>query len=685
MPTVTSPHKVHADRAHLHALLRQMLRIRRFEARCVELYQAQKIRGFLHLYDGEEAVAVGVAAALEPGRDAAVATYREHGQALAWGMDMASLMAEMLGKVEGCCRGRGGSMHLFGRAQRFYGGNAIVGGGIPLAAGIALADKALRPGAVTACFFGEGAVAEGVFHETMGLAALWRLPVLFLCENNLYAMGVPLEDSEVETDLWRKAQAWRMPAEQIDGMDPIVVEAAARRAVAAMRAGGGPHFIEARTYRFRAHSMFDTQAYRSRDEVEAWRQRDPIERLRHWMLAHRHLSEAEAAALEAEVAAELDAAVASAEAGTLEPLAELERHVLMDRVVQEDGQPPPVPAPRPAPAAAASPAPLRMTYREACKQAIRDALAADPRAFLVGEDVGKYGGCYAVTKGLLEEFGPARIVDAPLAENGFTGIAIGAALAGLRPILEIMTCNFSLLALDQIMNNAATLPHMSGGQFAVPLVIRMATGGGRQLAAQHSHSLEGWFAHIPGLKVAVPATVEDARWMLAAAMADPNPVLIFEHIVLYNAEAELDAAVTAVDLERARVRRAGRDVTLVTYGNSLPKCLRAAELLAAEGIEAEVIDLRMLRPLDSATVAAAVACTRRVVIVDEGWKSGSISAEVAARLAEDLLYELDAPIRRVCSREVPVPYAAHMEEAALPSVDEVVAAVRAIVPPARRS
>jgi len=677
---VTSATKVHADRGHLHALLRQMLRIRRFEARCVELYQAQQIRGFLHLYDGEEAVAVGVAAALEPGRDAAVATYREHGQALAWGMDMAALMAEMLGKVEGCCRGRGGSMHLFGRAQRFYGGNAIVGGGLPLAAGIALADKALRPGAVTACFFGEGAVAEGVFHETMGLAALWRLPVLFVCENNLYAMGVPLEDSEVETELWRKAQAWRMPAEQVDGMDPIAVEAAARRAVAAMRAGGGPHFIEARTYRFRAHSMFDTQAYRSRDEVEAWRERDPIERLRHWMLAHHHLSEAEAAAMEAAVAAELDAAVAAAEAGSPEPLADLERYVLMDRVVQEDGQPPP---PRPAPTAAAAAAPLRMTYREACRQAIRDALAAEPRAFLVGEDVGKYGGCYAVTKGLLEEFGPARIVDAPLAENGFTGIAIGAALAGLRPILEIMTCNFSLLALDQILNNAATLPHMTGGQLAVPLVIRMATGGGRQLAAQHSHSLEGWFAHIPGLKVAVPGTVEDARWMLAAALADPNPVLIFEHIVLYNAEAELDPAVTAVDLERARVRRAGRDLTLVTYGNSLPKCLAAAGQLAADGIEAEVIDLRMLRPLDSATVSASVARTRRVVIVDEGWKSGSISAEVAARLAEDLLYELDAPIRRVCSREVPVPYAAHMEEAALPGVGEIVAAARAIVPAAR--
>ncbi len=328
--------------------------------------------------------------------------------------------------------------------------------------------------------------------------------------------------------------------------------------------------------------------------------------------------------------------------------------------------------------------PLRMTYREACKQAIRDALIADERTFVMGEDVGKYGGCYAVTKGLLEEFGPTRIVDTPLAENGFTGIGIGAAMAGLRPIVEIMTCNFSLLALDQIMNNAATLPHMTGGQFAVPLVIRMATGGGRQLAAQHSHSLEGWYAHIPGLKVAVPATVEDARHMLAAALADPNPVLIFEHIVLYNAEGELDPALTAVDLEHAKLRRPGKDVTFVTYGNSLPKCLAAAEALAADGIEAEVIDLRMLRPLDMPTLLESVTRTRRVVIVDEGWKSGSISAEIAARLAEDALYELDAPIRRVCGREVPVPYAAHMEEAALPRIDDIVAAVRTIVP-ARRA
>lgn len=326
--------KIHLDRAHLHHLYRAMLRIRRFEARCVELYQAQKIRGFLHLYDGEEAVAVGVMAALDA-RDAVLATYREHGHALARGVPMAPLMAEMLGKVEGCCRGRGGSMHLFDRGRRFFGGNAIVGGGLPLAVGIALADRQLRPGAVTACFFGEGAVAEGAFHETMNLAALWKLPVLFVCENNLYAMGVPLEASDAQTEMYRKAAAYRMAAAQVDGMDPVRMEAAARQAVDHIRAGQGPYFLECRTYRFRAHSMFDTQAYRTRDEVEQWKQRDPIERLRQWMQANHQWSADDEARMDAEVAAEIDAAVAQAEAGTLEPVEMLERFVLMDAVVQE--------------------------------------------------------------------------------------------------------------------------------------------------------------------------------------------------------------------------------------------------------------------------------------------------------------------------------------------------------------
>jgi pyruvate/2-oxoglutarate/acetoin dehydrogenase E1 component len=322
---------------------------------------------------------------------------------------------------------------------------------------------------------------------------------------------------------------------------------------------------------------------------------------------------------------------------------------------------------------------VTVTYREAIRQAIRQALQDDPRVFLMGEDVGKYGGCYAVTKGLLAEFGEERLRDTPLSESAFVGAGIGAALAGMRPIVEIMTVNFSLLALDQIVNNAATLLHMSGGQFAVPLVIRMATGAGRQLAAQHSHSLEGWYAHVPGLKVLAPATLEDARGMLGTALNDPNPVLIFEHVMLYNREGVLPAAAGPVEVERAAVRRPGRDVTLITYGANLFKTLDAAEQLASEGIDAEVIDLRVLRPLDDATLIASVSKTRRAVIIDEGWRSGSLSAEIVARLVEGAFYELDAPIGRVCTAEVPIPYAKHMEEAALPQPDRICATVRSIM------
>lgn len=323
--------KIRLDHDHALTLLREMERIRRFEAKCVELYQAQKIRGFLHLYDGEEAVAVGVMQALDK-RDAVVATYRDHGHALARGVPMGPLMAEMYGKLEGCSRGRGGSMHFFDASKRFHGGNAIVGGGLPLAVGIAMADKVLREGTVTACFFGEGAAGEGEFHECMNLAQLWKLPVLFVCENNLYAMGVPLAIAEAETDVFRKAQAYRMPGERVDGMDPIGVEAAARRAVASIRAGNGPYFLECRTYRFRAHSMFDAQLYRTREEVAAWKERDPIHRLRAWLAETHMVDEVEIADLEAAVDAEIEEAVAFAEAGTWEDVADLERFVLMDEV-----------------------------------------------------------------------------------------------------------------------------------------------------------------------------------------------------------------------------------------------------------------------------------------------------------------------------------------------------------------
>jgi pyruvate dehydrogenase E1 component beta subunit len=321
----------------------------------------------------------------------------------------------------------------------------------------------------------------------------------------------------------------------------------------------------------------------------------------------------------------------------------------------------------------------RLTYRDAMGEAIREAMLRDGRVFLMGEDVGRYGGSYAVSKGLLEEFGPERVRDTPLSELSFVGAGIGAALGGMRPIVEVMTVNFSLLALDQILNNAATIPHMSGGQFQIPLVIRMATGAGRQLAGQHSHSLEGWYAHIPGIKVLTPATVEDARGMLWPALEDRNPVLIFEHAGLYNVEGDLRAEPVSVDIERAAVRRAGRDVSIITYGGSLPKALEAASTLAGEGIEAEVLDLRVLRPLDVASIAASVARTHRAVVVDEGWRTGSLAAEVSAQIMEQAFFELDAPVARVCSVEVPMPYAAHLERAALPSAEGIAAEARRLV------
>ena len=322
---------------------------------------------------------------------------------------------------------------------------------------------------------------------------------------------------------------------------------------------------------------------------------------------------------------------------------------------------------------------MKMSYREAMRAALHDALAADPRVFLMGEDVGSYGGAYAVSKGFLAEFGPERIRDTPLSELGFVGAGIGAALNGMRPIVEVMTVNFSLLALDPIVNTAALYRHMSGGQFSVPLVIRMATGAGRQLAAQHSHSLENWYAHVPGLTVLAPATIDDARGMLAPALADPDPVVIFEHAMLYNVEGELSDGWRSADIRTARVLRPGRDLTLLAYGGTVGKSLDAAARLAEEGIGVEVVDLRVLRPLDDATIMASVRRTRRALVVDEGWCTGSLAGEIMARIMEQAFYDLDAPVARVCSEEVPIPYAKHLEQAALPQPAKIVAAVKQLL------
>jgi pyruvate dehydrogenase E1 component beta subunit len=320
-----------------------------------------------------------------------------------------------------------------------------------------------------------------------------------------------------------------------------------------------------------------------------------------------------------------------------------------------------------------------LSYREAMRAGIKEAMLADERVFLMGEDVGNYGGCYAVSKGLANEFGAQRILDTPLAESGFVGAGIGAALGGMRPIVEVMTVNFSLLALDQIVNNAATLRHMSGAQISVPLVIRMATGAGKQLAAQHSHSLENWYAHVPGIKVLAPATIADARYMLAMALADPDPVIIFEHVMLYNESADVPRTEDCPDMHQAVVRKKGTDLTLLTYGGSLGKSLAAAAELDKQGISVEVIDLRCLRPLDTATIFASVNTTRRLLVVDEGWRTGSLAGELCALVAEHCFWSLDAPPSRVCSVEVPIPYPKHLEQAVIPQTDKIVAAAVLLV------
>ncbi|MHA7878235.1 MAG: pyruvate dehydrogenase (acetyl-transferring) E1 component subunit alpha [Saccharospirillum sp.] len=651
--------KLRLSREHLQSLLTNMVRIRRMEERCAELYTQEKIRGFLHLYIGEEAVGTGVMANLN-GDDAAVGTYREHGHALLQGVPMNAIMAEMFGKASGCSLGRGGSMHLFDAEHRFYGGNAIVGGGLPLAVGLALADKLQGHNRVTACFFGEGASAEGVFHESLNLAALWQLPVLFVCENNLYAMGTALSLSQAQTDIHRKAEAHKVAATAIDGMNVVAVDAAAKTAVEHIRQGNGPYLLECHTYRFRAHSMFDPQLYREKAEVEDWKEKDPIVQLRDWMLHSALLTEEQWHAIDQAALEEVEASVAFADAAPWEPVETLGDHLLKA-----------LPSPLPPP-----PNTLKhddeLTYRDACRLGIQEAMQSDERVFLMGEDVGRYGGCYAVTKGLLAEFGESRLRDTPLSEDTFTGAGIGAALGGMRPIVEIMSVNFSLLAMDQIVNTAAALLHMSGGQFKVPLVIRMATGAGRQLAAQHSHSLEHWYAHVPGLRVLTPATHEDARYMLWAALQDPNPVLIFEHVQLYNRKDRLASLAEGVDIHQAAIRRQGKDISLITYGANLYKALAAADALQAQGIEAEVIDLRVLRPLDEATLLDSIGRTHRALIVDEAWKTGGMSAEIGALLAEQGFWELDAPVARLGAREVPIPHAAHLEAAALPQIDDIV-------------
>jgi pyruvate/2-oxoglutarate/acetoin dehydrogenase E1 component len=588
----------------------------------------------------------------------------------------------------------GGSMHIADFGVGMLGANGIVAAGIPIAVGAALAERLRGAGAVAVAFFGDGAANEGAFHEAMNLAAVWDLPAVFVCENNLYGFSTHYRRAAKVEDIASRASGYGIPGIVVDGMDVRAVWREAGEAIARARAGGGPTLLEAKTYRYMGHSRFEQPNYRTKDEVADWKRRDPIACYRAVLTAELGVGEADIAAIDAAVAAQIEEAVRFAEAGPDPEPGEYRRYLWAA---------PPLPRDEAAAAAVeatasssppATGAALR-TVVQALRAALVEEMERDPAVLLLGEDIAVFGGSYRVTEGLLDRFGSERVRDTPISEAAIVGAAIGAAMTGLRPVAEIQFNDFLACAMDQVCNQAAKMRFMMGGQVSVPIVIR-APFGATGRAAQHSQSLEAWFMHTPGLKVVMPSTPYDAKGLLAAAIRDPDPVLFFEHKLLYGGSSPGGKAKTAVDglgdafrpapaapyvlpLGVADVKRPGRDVTVVATGLMVHHALRAAADLAAEGIEVEVIDPRTLVPLDTQTVLESVGRTGRLVVASEDVLACGVTAEIAAIVAERGFWRLDAPVVRVGVPDTPIPFAPACERAVIPTAGTIAAAVRSVL------
>jgi 2-oxoisovalerate dehydrogenase E1 component len=668
-------------------LLRQMWEIRMFEDKVYELLGRNLIKGASHLYAGEEAMAVGAISALNDD-DLITSTHRGHGHCHARGATLAKteearqehynkMMAELCGRATGYCLGRGGSMHIADVERGNLGATGIVGGNIPVAAGAALAQKMKSTGQVVLCFFGDGAAQTGNFHEALNLAGLWHLPVVYIVENNLYGMSVPLKNAAAKLDVADRACAYDMPGEVVDGMDVLAVREAVGRAVERAREGEGPSLIECKAYRWYGHSRSDPRAYRTKEEEAEWKARDPIPTFAARLVEAGIATEAEIDAIEEQVEEAIEQATEFALGSPTPPVEELEMYVYApfawteadyarERELREkcrdDG-----------------PGTRKIQFREAIQEALREEMHRDPNVFVMGEDVGLYGGAYGATRGLFEEFGSERVRDTPISEATIGGAAVGAAMAGMRPVAEIMYVDFTPLAMDQIANQGAKNRYMFGGKTVVPMVVRSEGGAGRSIAAHHSQSLEGLWTHFPGIYVVMPSTPFDAKGLLKAAIRDDNPVMFIEHKMLYGVEGYVPDGENAdyvIPFGVADVKREGSDVTVITYSRMVHRALEAAERLAEENVSVEVIDLRTLKPLDMETVAASVKKTGRVVGVTEAYKTGSFISELAMRVQEEVFDWLDAPVVRVCAADVPVPMSEPLEDAAIPSVERIIAGIR---------
>jgi len=665
-------------------LLRQMWEIRMFEDTVYDLLGRNLIKGASHLYAGEEAVAVGAISTLRDD-DLITSTHRGHGHCHARGASLAQgdaarqehynkMMAELCGRATGYCLGRGGSMHIADVEKGNLGATGIVGGNIPVATGAGLAQKMQGTGRVVLCFFGDGASNTGNFHESLNMAALWDLPVVYVVENNLYGMSVPIQNAAAKLDIADRACAYGIPGQVVDGMDVLAVRQALRGAVERARRGEGPSLVECQTYRWYGHSRSDPRVYRTKEEEAEWKGRDPIPTFAARLVEARIVTQAEVDALQRQVEQEIKQATEFALASPTPPVEELELYVYApsrwtaadvarERELRARCQ-------------AGGPGTRKIRYWQAIQEALREEMQRDPGVFVMGEDVGLYGGAYGATRDLFEEFGPERVRDTPISEATIGGAAVGAAMCGMRPVAEIMYVDFTPLAMDQIANQGAKNRYMFGGKTIVPMVIRTEGGAGRCIAAHHSQSLEALWTHFPGIYVVMPSTPYDAKGLLKAAIRDDNPCMFIEHKMLYSVEGVVPEEDYVIPFGVADVKREGSDVTVVTYSRMVHRALEAAERLAAEGISVEVVDLRTLKPLDMETVAASVKKTGRVVGLSEAYKTGSFISELATRIQEELFDWLDGPIVRVCAADVPVPMSEPLEDAAVPNVDRIIAGIR---------
>ena len=648
----------------LERFYKALWKIRLFEERATELFKKGIIKGTAHSCIGQEAVAVGACAALGKD-DFIVSNHRGHGHCIAKGADLGAMMAELFGKDTGYGHGMGGSMHIASMEHGILGANGIVGAGIGIGTGAALSSVIRGSRQVTVAFFGDGASNEGIFHEALNLASVWKLPVIFMCENNRYGLSMSVTDASGGPQISARAAAYGMPGETIDGNDVFAVFDATERAVARARAGEGPSLIEAMTYRWGDHSMrTNLPRYRPVEEEDFWQnQMDPIKRLGD-MLGERQVGETRRNEMKAEVSVEVEASVTSAEAAP-EPTSAILFPSVIAPLLPDVGEP--------------DPGARTLSYIEAVREALDQELARDPSVFIMGEDVGKIGGLFAATKGLQETHGAARVRDTPISENVLANAAVGAAMTGMRPVVEVQFFDFITHMMDGIVNQAAKLRFMLGGTISIPLVIRGPQGGGIRLGAQHSQSLETWFSHVPGLVVIGPSNPYDAKGLLAAAIEDNNPVVFLEHKLLYQMRnGPVPEQRYRLPIGKAKIRLEGKHVTIVATMAMVDVALAAAKDLAREGIEAEVIDPRTLRPLDMPTILASVRKTNRCVVVTEGWKTHGFGAEISAQIMEDAFDYLDAPVIRVGMDDVPMPYNANLERDLIPNARRVAEAVRGV-------